>query len=133
MPRDPIYVKACVWLSRMGSLFPPVPWSSCAQALLNLNTKCSRGSFFQCRIPRCGNLTWGSEFLLPLVSLCGILLSSLWACWYGVALLPNCPSYCLNMASSLSSLSFGVGYLFDSFQSILLNVVQLLVLILLLS
>ena len=32
LPWDPVHVKVCVRLLRMGSPFPPVPWSSCAQA-----------------------------------------------------------------------------------------------------
>ena len=48
LPWDPVHVKACVQFSRMGSPFPPVPWSSCAQAPLALNAKCSGGCFSQC-------------------------------------------------------------------------------------
>ena len=32
LPWDPVHVKVCVHISRMGSPFPPVLWSSCAQA-----------------------------------------------------------------------------------------------------
>ena len=39
-----------------GLNFPPVLWISCTQAPLALNTKCSRGSFSQCQIPRYGDL-----------------------------------------------------------------------------
>ena len=45
LPWDPVHVKVCVHLLRMGSPFPPVLWSSCAQAPLAFNAKCSRGSF----------------------------------------------------------------------------------------
>ena len=58
---DPVHVNIFVSLLRMGSLFPPVPWSSCAQAPLAFIARCSMGSFSQCLIPRCGDLMWGSE------------------------------------------------------------------------
>ena len=54
LPWDPVHVKVCVCLLRMGSLFPPVLWSSCAQAPLAFNARCSRGSFSQCQIPTRG-------------------------------------------------------------------------------
>ena len=38
LPWDPVHMKACVCLSRIGSPFPPVLWSSCAQAPLAYNT-----------------------------------------------------------------------------------------------
>ena len=41
LPWDPVHVKVCVRLLRMGSLFPPVPWSSCTQAPLAFNASCS--------------------------------------------------------------------------------------------
>ena len=41
LPWDSVHVKVCVHLLRMGSLFPPVPWSSCAQAPLAFNARCS--------------------------------------------------------------------------------------------
>ena len=61
---DPVHVKVCVCLLRMGSPFPPVLWSSCAQAPLAFNARCSRGSSSQCQIPAREGLMWGSE--LPL-------------------------------------------------------------------
>ena len=64
LPWDPVHVKVCVCLLRMGSPFPPVPWSSCTQAPLAFNARCSRGSFSQCQIPTCGYLIWGSELSL---------------------------------------------------------------------
>ena len=60
-PWDPVHVKVCVCLLRMGSPFPPVPWSSCAQAPLAFNARCSRGSFSQCQIPTSESLLCGSE------------------------------------------------------------------------
>ena len=63
-PWDPVHVKVCVRLLRMASPFPPVPWSSCAQAPLAFNARCSGGSFSQCQIPTCGSLMWGSELSL---------------------------------------------------------------------
>ena len=41
LPWDPVHVKICVCLLRMGSPFPPVLWSSCAQAPLAFNARCS--------------------------------------------------------------------------------------------
>ena len=64
LPWDPLHVKVCVRLLRMGSPFPPVLWSSCAQAPLAFSARCSGGSFSQCQIPRRGDLTWGSELSL---------------------------------------------------------------------
>ena len=40
-PWDSEHVKVYVHLLRMGSPFPPVPWSSCAQAPLAFNARCS--------------------------------------------------------------------------------------------
>ena len=42
LPWDPVRMKVCVRLLRMGSLFPPIPWSSCAQAPPAFNARCSR-------------------------------------------------------------------------------------------
>ena len=46
------------------NLFPPVLWSSCAQALLAFNARCSRVAYSQCYTPSCEKLTWGSELSL---------------------------------------------------------------------
>ena len=54
LPWDSVHVKICVHLSRMGSPFPPVSWSSCAQAPLAFNARCSEGSFSHCQIPGVG-------------------------------------------------------------------------------
>ena len=64
LPWDPVHVKVRVCLLRMGAPFPPVLWSSCAQALLAFNARCSRGSFSQCQIPAREGLMWGSELSL---------------------------------------------------------------------
>ena len=59
------------------------------------------------------------------------LLFNLWAAHLvgmGLLISHNHPSYHFDVASSLSS---GIGYFFESFQSILLKVVQNLVVILL--
>ena len=64
LPWDSVHMKVCVHLLRMGSPFPPVPWSSCAQAPLAFNARCSRSSFSQCQIPACEGLMWGSELSL---------------------------------------------------------------------
>ena len=70
LPWDPVHVKVCVCLLRMVSPFPPVPWSSCTQAPLALNARCSGASFSQSQIPRRGDLMWGSQLSLLQVSLC---------------------------------------------------------------
>ena len=64
LPWDSVHVKVCVRLLRMGSPFPPVLWSSCAQAPLTFNARCSRGSFSQCQIPTHESLMWGTELSL---------------------------------------------------------------------
>ena len=64
LPWDPVHVKVCVRLLRMGSPFPPVPWSSCAQAPLAFNARRSRGSFSQCQIQAHEGLLWVSELSL---------------------------------------------------------------------
>ena len=64
LPWDSVHVKVCVHLLRMGSPFPPVLWSSCAQAPLTFNARCSRGSFSLCQIPTREGLMWGSELSL---------------------------------------------------------------------
>ena len=64
LPWDPVHVKVCVHLLRMGSPFPPVLWSSCTQAPLAFNARCSGGSFSQCQIPTRGSLMWDSELSL---------------------------------------------------------------------
>ena len=61
LPWDPVHMKVCVRLLRMGSLFPPVLWSSYAQAPLAFSARYSRGSFSQCQIPTGEGLMWGSE------------------------------------------------------------------------
>ena len=60
--------KSCECLSRVISPFPSVLWSSCTQAALTLNAKCS-GVSSQCQIPRGWNLLWNSELSLLWVSL----------------------------------------------------------------
>ena len=64
LPWDPVHMKVCVRLLRMGSPFPPVLWSSYTQAPLAFNARCSRGSFSQCWIPAHEGLMWGSELSL---------------------------------------------------------------------
>ena len=54
LPWDPVHMKPCVHLSRVGSLFPPVPWSSCTQAPLSFNARCSGGSLSNARSPHMG-------------------------------------------------------------------------------
>ena len=52
LPWDPMHVKVCVCLLRMGSPFPPVLWSSCTQAPLAFNARCSRALSPSARSPR---------------------------------------------------------------------------------
>ena len=61
---DPVHVKVCVHLPRMGSPIPPVPWSSHTRAPLAFNARCSRDSFSQCHISTRGSLMWGLELSL---------------------------------------------------------------------
>ena len=54
LPWDPVHVKAYVHLSRMGSPFPPVLWTSCTQAPLAFNVRCSRALSPSARYPGMG-------------------------------------------------------------------------------
>jgi len=54
LPWDPVHVKVCVRLLRMGSPFPPVPWSSCTQAPLAFNARCSGALSPNARFPHVG-------------------------------------------------------------------------------
>ena len=45
LPWDPVHAKVCVHLPRMGSLLPPVLWSSYTQVPLVFNARCYGGSF----------------------------------------------------------------------------------------
>ena len=60
LPWDPVHMKACVHLLKMGSPFPPSPVELLHTSPIGL----------QCQIPRCGDLTWDSELSLMEVSLC---------------------------------------------------------------
>ena len=77
LPWDPVHMKPCVHLSRMGSL-PPVLWSSCVQPPLAFTARCSSGSFTKGQIPRCGPLPWVSELSSCMWVSVIQLLSSLW-------------------------------------------------------
>ena len=44
LPWDPVHMKPCMCPPSVGFLFPPVLQSSCTQALLVFNAKCSGGS-----------------------------------------------------------------------------------------
>ena len=67
-----MHTVLCVCPPRVGSLFPPVLSKSCNQFPLGFKVWFSRNSFFRCRTPRLGSLTWGSEPLLQWVDFCGI-------------------------------------------------------------
>ena len=100
---DLVHIEDSLHLSGVESSFPPVLWSSCAQASLALSTKCSMDFSFQCQIPRCGNLILGSELWLshPWVSyfpVCGPLTWQVWGCLYCIITHPTIlmqPPLCL--------------------------------------
>ena len=81
LPQDPmksllfpwvlVHTRICVHPPRVESLFPPVLWSSCTQALLTFKAKYSGGSFSQCQTPR---LMWGSEHSLLWENFCDIIV-----------------------------------------------------------
>ena len=107
-----VHMKTCVHLSRLESLFPLVPWSSCTQVPLSLNDKNSRGSSSQCQIPRHGSMMWVPELSLPWVSFHNIFtfhFVDTHLLGMGLLVYHNRPSYHLDVASSFSS---GVGFLF---------------------
>lgn len=54
----PVHMKHHVTSPRVESLFCPDLCSSCTQAPLAFNLKCSRASSSLCQILRLGNLTW---------------------------------------------------------------------------
>ena len=112
LPWNPVHVKVCVHLSRIRSLFPPVPWSSCTQAPLAFNARCS-GALSPCaRSPHMR--VWcvaQNSHSCRWVSV-NQLVSSLWSFpprRYGVVYIMKSPLLPLDVASSFSS---GVGYLF---------------------
>ena len=51
LPWDPVHIKICLYLLRMGSPFPPVLWSSCTQASLAFNARCSQALYLSVRSP----------------------------------------------------------------------------------
>ena len=74
LPWVPVHMKPCVHPPRVESLFPPILWSSCTQALLAFKAKCSGGSSFWCQMPSLGSLTWGLELSLLRENLCNIII-----------------------------------------------------------
>ena len=64
LPWDPVHVKVCVCLLRMGSPLSPVLWSSCTQGPPAFNARYSGGSFSHCQISMYGGLLRGSEVSL---------------------------------------------------------------------
>ena len=70
----------CVTYNNVFSISPSaMEWT---QVPLALNAKCSGGSFSQSKVPRLGNLSWGSECSLMLVD-------SLWYSYFPVCWLPS--------------------------------------------
>ena len=97
-PWDTVHVNICVHISRMGSLFPPVPWSSCAQDP-GLQCQMLWGLF----LPVPGPQAWGFDVRLRPLTPVG---ESLWYSYFpvcvtshlgGIGLLISCnlPSYLL--------------------------------------
>ena len=97
---DPVHMKACVCLSRMGSQFPPVPWSSCAQALLFLGLFLPMPDLqvwepdvgLRTLTPVCKSL-WYSHF-----PVCGLPTWQVWGCFYCIIAPPTVlmwPPLCL--------------------------------------
>ena len=70
----PSYTRTGVHPPRVESLFPPVLWSSCIQALLAFKTNCSGGSSSQCQTSRLGSLMWDSELSLLWENFCNITI-----------------------------------------------------------
>ena len=65
LPLVLVWTRFCARLLRVKSLFPPILWSSCNQALLAFKAKCSGGSSSRTPGPRAvGGLMWGSELSL---------------------------------------------------------------------
>ena len=105
LPWDPVQVKPCAHPPKVESVFTPVLWSSCTQAWLTVNIKCSRGSSSQCQSPRLGNLMWGLELSLLWESLCNIVIFQFVGyppVGMGLLISWKLPSYYLDVASSLS-------------------------------
>ena len=98
------------------NLFPPVPWSSCSTSPAGPQCKILQELLLPMSDLQFGDLTWGSKLFTPVGEpLWYKLLSSLWVTQpesIGLLILSSRPSYCLNMAFSLS---FEVQYLFWSF------------------
>ena len=65
-----VHVRFSVHLSRVKSLFPSVPWSSCNWAGLAFKAKYSGGSPFQCSMARMRVLTLSSELSFLWERLC---------------------------------------------------------------
>ena len=65
-----VHVRFSVHLSRVKSLFPSVPWSSCNWAGLTFKAKYSGGSPFQCSMARMRVLTLSSELSFLWERLC---------------------------------------------------------------
>ena len=107
----------------MGSLFPPVLWSSCAQVLLTLNSLGAPPS-------RLGNLTWSLELSLW-ESICRVVTFQFVGCppsGYGIVYttrVPLLPSHCGFFFVTGCRLSF-----FGNFLSILFIIIQQLVVVL---
>ena len=112
---DPVEMKACVYLSRMGFLSPPVPWSFSTEALLPSMPDAlgalspnaiPPGMGIQCGTQNSRSCRWVSvtQFLSSLCAAHMMLM--------GLCISHNRPSYHLDVVSSLF---LGVGYLFWKF------------------
>ena len=70
LPWDPVHMKVCVCLSRMGSLFPPVLWSSCALSPTGLQCQMLWGVFLPVPDPQ----AWGPDVELRILTPVGEFL-----------------------------------------------------------
>ena len=112
LPLDPVHMKPCVCPPRVESLFLPVLWSICAQALLAFNAKCSRGVLLPIPGPQAGEPDMGLRSLTPVgeplqyscFPVCGLPTRQVW----DLLISQKHPSYCLDE----TSLSLSVGNLF---------------------
>ena len=94
LPWNPAHMKLYVYLLRVESVFPPVLWSTCAQALLAFSAKFSGGSYSQSQISRLRNLMYDLELFLLWESPCDIVIFQFVGCpfsGYGIAYIRKVP------------------------------------------
>ena len=74
LPWVSVHTRPCVHPPSVESLFVPVLWSFCIQALLASKANCSQGSSSWCQTPRLGSLAWGSELSVLLENFCDTII-----------------------------------------------------------